>query len=238
MTANGGGRQTGGSRFGSAEMTQRALVLGAYGLIGAACVRALQGVGFQVSGMGRSPAAARLSGLEIDWHLADMTRVSASDWRRILSGVDVVVNAACALQDGGGDSLERIHMDLVRNLTTGAVGLPVRIVQISAAGVTPEASTEFFRSNARGDALLAQSGVDHVILRPTLVLAREAYGGTALLRAAAALPVLQPRLFPETPVQTVALDNVAAAVVCAAQGQVPNGTIADLTERPFTALPG
>lgn len=181
--------------------------------------------------MGRSLVAAKLSGLEIDWHLADLTRVSPSDWRSWLTGVDVVVNAAGALQDGGGDKLERIHVDLLRNLTTGAAGLPVRIVQISAAGVTTEASTEFFRSKARGDALLSQSGLDHVILRPSLVLAREAYGGTALLRAAAALPVVQPRLFPNAPIQTVALDDVAAAVVRAAQGQVPNGTNADLTEK-------
>ena len=46
----------------------------------------------------------------------------------------------------------------------------------------PEAPTPFYATKARGDAALAASGLVHVILRPVLVLAPTAYGGTALLR--------------------------------------------------------
>lgn len=217
----------------------RALVLGGYGLIGASAMRALSEAGFDVTGVGRSLAAARLVLPQARWEIADLTRLEATDWAQLCAGYDVVVNAAGALQDGGGDDLCAIHEDMLRHLLAGVQGRDVRLVQISAAGVSPEASTEFFRSKARGDALIRASGVAHVILRPTLVLGQAAYGGTALLRAAAALPLVDWQMLPEARIQTVALADLNRAIVAAARGEVPAGTVADITEaesRPFPEL--
>jgi hypothetical protein len=72
--------------------------------------------------------------------------------------------------------------------------LPVQVIQISAAGVSETASTAFFRTKAQGDRVLSARAKNWIILRPTLVLSHEAYGGTALLRAVAALPLIQPRI--------------------------------------------
>jgi hypothetical protein len=69
------------------------------------------------------------------------------------------------------------------------------------------------------------------------VLSPEAYGGTALLRAVAALPLILPRVLPEAQVQTVYVGDIAAAVVAAAKREVPSGTIADLTEREARSFP-
>ncbi|MEM7644567.1 MAG: SDR family oxidoreductase, partial [Pseudomonadota bacterium] len=148
--------------------------------------------------------------------------------------VDVVVNASGVLQDGARDDVEAIHVTAVERLVAAASGC--RLVQISAAGVSAEASTAFFRTKARGEAAIATAG-DWVILRPTLVLAPEAYGGTALLRAAAALPGVLPKVLPEAQVQTVSVEDVAQAVVAAVEGRVPSGTIADLTEPEARPLP-
>lgn len=216
----------------------RALVLGGYGLIGAACLRALADAGFQVTGIGRSASAARQADPRADWVICDLTRVSTAEWQALLAGVDVVVNAAGALQDGPRDDLAAIHVTLVTRLAQAAAGLPLRLIQVSAAGAAPGASTAFFRTKAAGDAVLEGSALDWVILRPTLVLAPEAYGGTALLRAAAALPGLVPQVLPQARIQTVALADVALAVVAAARGQVPAGTAADLTETASHSLPG
>lgn len=217
----------------------RALVLGGYGLIGASAMRALSEAGFDVTGVGRSLAAARLVLPEAQWEIADLTRLEATDWAQLCAGHDVVVNAAGALQDGAGDDLSAIHEEMPRRLLAGLQGRDVRLVQISAAGVSPEASTEFFRSKARGDASIMASEVAHVILRPTLVLGQAAYGGTALLRAAAALPLVDWQMLPEARIQTVALADLSRAIVAAARGEVPAGTVADITEaesRPFPEL--
>lgn len=214
-----------------ARKQKTAMVLGAYGLIGSVCVRALIDAGFSVIGVGRSRQAAEAFRPEITWLMRDIPEIETREWEGLLRGVDVVVNAAGALQDGASDNLEAIHVAAVERLVEAARGLPVRIVQISAAGVSVSASTEFFRSKARGDVVLQERGRDWVILRPTLVLSPDAYGGTALLRAVAAVPLIQPRVMPYVPVQTIHVDDLAAAVVLAARRKVPAGLVADLTER-------
>ena len=75
-----------------------------------------------------------------------------------------------------------------KSITEAMRGTSKKFIQISAAGVSEDASTEFFRSKARGDAALAATDLDFVILRPALVIGSQAYGGIALLRAAAANP--------------------------------------------------
>lgn len=215
----------------------RAVVLGAYGLIGAACARALIAAGWTVTGAGRSARAARRSGLAVDWIIADLARMEVADWRAALAGADVVVNAAGALQDGARDDLEAIHVTAVQRMVAALAGTSTRVVQISAAGVRADADTAFFATKARGDAAVQGSGLDWTILRPTLVLAPNAYGGTALLRAAAALPGVAPGVLPGAMVQTVHIDDLARAVVAAAAGEVPAGTVADLTEPGVRSLP-
>ncbi len=176
----------------------KALVLGGYGLIGSATMRALSQAGFHTIGLGRSRTAAQASDRQADWIIRDIPAISVSEWKTILADVDVVVNAAGALQDGGRDDLKAIHVTAITTLLAALEGADIRLIQISATGAHPEASTRFFRTKARGDALIAARYHNWVILRPTLVLAPEAYGGTALLRAAAALPAVTPRLFPKT----------------------------------------
>lgn len=209
---------------------RKAVVLGGYGLIGSACMRALAGAGFAVTGIGRSRRAALAAEPEGDWVIRDIPGITPAEWRTLLEGADVVVNASGTLQDGARDDLEAIHVTALSRLLEGAEGLPLRIVQISAAGAGAQASTGFFRSKARGDAVLMARARDWVILRPVLVIAPEAYGGTALLRGVAGLPLVLPRVLPGAMVQTVHVGDLTAAVVAAARGDLPSGLIADLTE--------
>lgn len=241
---------------------RRAVVLGAYGLIGAQCVRALLAEGYLVTGIGRDRRAAYRAFPDLDWVICDIGRFQ--DWRSVFTGddaadpasganvhavspegsvrtggVDVVVNASGALQDGVRDDLEALHVGAVARMLAAMDGLPLRFVQISAAGVSETAPTAFFRTKAKGDALIARSDVDHVILRPVLVISPQAYGGTALLRAAAALPWFEPMVMAQARIACVGVFDVARAVVHAANGDVPNGICVDLTEpqgRPFSYI--
>ena len=218
---------------------QRVLLLGGYGLIGSACLRSLRAAGHDVIAMGRSGRAARAAAPDIRWVLGDLTAVSEAEWAGLVAGCDVVVNAAGALQDGARDRLEGIHVQMIDRLTRAveSAAHPVRLIQISAAGVSEDASTRFFRTKARGDALVRARLTDWMILRPTLVLSPDAYGGTALLRAAAALPGIVPAVFPDSRVQTVHVDDVARAVCLCVEGRIAPGTCADLTETESRSLP-
>ncbi|WP_037255838.1 SDR family oxidoreductase [Roseobacter sp. SK209-2-6] len=223
--------------YGKGIRVPKAIVLGGYGLIGLACMRALSRAGFEVSGVGRSIRSANAVGLSVEWIIRDIPTITIKEWLAILDGVDVIVNASGALQDGARDDLEAIHVTAMEHLVEAAAALPVRIVQISAAGVSESASTAFFRTKAQGDMILSSRAKNWIILRPTLVLSQEAYGGTALLRAASALPLIQPHVLPNAQIQTVYVEDVAAAVVESAQGQISSGTIADITEQNAHSFP-
>lgn len=200
-------------------------------------MRSLAEAGFEVAGVGRSRQSAMAADPSAAWVIRDIPTITTDEWRDLLAGVDVVVNASGALQDGARDDLEAIHVTTISRLVEAVAGMPVRVVQISAAGVSGNASTPFFRTKARGDEILSSGARDWVILRPTLVMSPEAYGGTALLRATAALPLILPRILPGAQVQTVHVGDVASAVVAAARGEVPSGTIADLTEQEARSFP-
>lgn len=206
------------------------LVLGAYGFIGAPVARELQARGADVTGMVRSlsTGAKLLPGIPLKQ--GDLRRFQRpEDWRDILSEIDVVVNSAGALQDGGSDDLEAVHHTAIAALGTACAGSDIAIVQISAIGAEPHAHTAFMRTKAAGDAALRASGAPLWVLKPGLVIGQSDYGGTALLRMLAAVPFVQPVAYPETPVQCVGMADLCRAVALAVAGQLQQGTY-DLVE--------
>ncbi|UYV36331.1 SDR family oxidoreductase [Rhodobacteraceae bacterium D3-12] len=209
----------------------RVLVIGAYGMIGAALTRHLLDAGHHVTGLGRSVATARRAFPGLDWVFRDLTHMTVpGDWLPCLQNVDIVVNAAGALQDGPADNLAAVHAAAIAALAEACATRGTGLIQISAAGVSPEASTHFFRSKAAGDAAIIGAGGAHWILRPGLVLCDTAYGGTALLRMLAVTPVLQPLAMPDTPIQTIGMADLSRAVAACIDGKIPAGTVADLVE--------
>jgi uncharacterized protein YbjT (DUF2867 family) len=217
-----------------AEPPSRILVLGAYGLIGGAVADRLAAAGHAVTGLGRSVAAARVARPHIGWVAQDIAACTrAEDWAPLIAGMDVVVNCAGALQDGPRDDVRAVQETAMLALWQACAAAGTRrVVQVSAAGATGDAPTEFMRSKARADAALAGLDLDWVVLRPGLVWAPTAYGGTALLRALAAWPGRLPLPLPHAgaAVQTVSVDDVAGAACAAAEGRIPLRRAFDLVE--------
>lgn len=208
------------------------LVLGGYGFIGLEVARQLIAAGHTVSCMGRSRELGRSRLPQANWIVANISRLlTAEAWDEHLQSVDVVVNASGALQSGLKDNLDAIHDRAVAALVTACESHRVRrLVHISAVGADPRASTEFMRSKARGDERIRRSQLSWIILRPGLVLGPNAYGGSALLRVIAGLPIVLPIVFGDRLVQTVALSDVASVACDAVDGQLPAHTEVDLVE--------
>ena len=213
------------------------LVLGGYGLIGAAVVARLLEDGHSLVGLGRDVSRARLRMPSIEWVEADMARLlDASAWLPVLGGVDVVVNAAGALQDGARDDLEAIHHRAIAALVGACETAGVRrFVQISAVGAEAASPDRFFSTKAEGDRAVAGSALAWTILRPGLVISPIAYGGTALLRALASFPVVVPAVLADRMVQTVSVDDVADAISRAVPGEFDRQTL-DLVEAKAQSL--
>ena len=164
----------------------RALLLGPNGFIGSSIARQLIARGIEVTGLGRD-SSPRVPGIG-NWIRDDLNRLtSPAAWAPHLEGTNVVVNASGALQTGARDRLRdsqgRAIVALIDACETAGVS---RFVQISAPSAALDSSTEFMRTKAQGDTRLKASTLDWTILRPGLVIGRDAFGGTALIRALAA----------------------------------------------------
>lgn len=216
----------------------KVLILGATGFIGSALLDRLANDGHMVTGLGRNVARARLKRPGAQWLAADLAGMrNASDWRPLVEGHDVIVNCAGALQDGLADDVAATQETAMLALYEAAKASSIRIVQISAPSGGAGSDSTFLATKFRADEALAASGVAHVILRPALVLGRNAHGGSALLRALAALPFAIPLVHADSRVETVALSDVAEAVSAAVAGLMPEGSdlVLGHEERPTLA---
>lgn len=212
-------------------------MVGAYGLIGQGVSLKLLANGHKVTGLGRNLATAKRVIPGIPWVQHDVSQLrDPSDWNAVLSEFTVVVNCSGALQDSPQDDLEAIHHHAIAALAEACSSENIRLIQISAVGADPDASTPFMASKGRGDAAIKRAGGTWHIFRPGLVLATNAYGGTAMLRMLAAFPLFQPIAVPEAKIQTVALEDVAQAVAAAADGQIATGCELDLVESQVHTL--
>jgi uncharacterized protein YbjT (DUF2867 family) len=189
----------------------RVLVTGAGGLIGGAVAGALAGRGHSVVAASR-PGGAR-GPMGTDPVALDFATATAGDWTAALAGVDAVVNCVGVLQASTRDSPEAAHARGPEVLFAACEAAGVgRVVHLSAVGVDRGARSSFSATKAAGDAALVASGLDWVILRPSVVLGPPVYGASALFRGLSALPLV-PRAADAGPLQVVQLDDLVEAVL-------------------------
>ncbi|MGO6737195.1 SDR family oxidoreductase [Rhizobium ruizarguesonis] len=206
------------------------LILGATGFIGSAVAARLLEDGHVITGLGRNPGRARFRQPGIRWISANLDKMTdAADWATVLEGQQIVVNSAGALQDGLSDDLAATQERAMIALQGAArmAGLKL-IIQISARTDGAGRDRSFLATKRAADLALAASGIPYVILRPALVLGRNAHGGTALLRSLAAFPLVLPFVHADSPVETVAVEDVAAGVSAAISGTLPSGSDIEL----------
>ncbi|ACE91875.1 NAD-dependent nucleoside-diphosphate-sugar epimerase protein [Rhizobium phaseoli] len=197
------------------------LILGATGFIGSVVAARLVADGHAVTGLGRNPAKSRLKQPAIDWRRADLAQMTKpEDWEDLLKDRHAIVNCAGALQDGLSDDLSATQADAMLALYAAAKRSRPLIVQISARTTGAAADLPFLSTKRLADEALVASDLPHLILRPALVLGRNAHGGSSLLRALAAFPLALPLVHAESPVETLSVDDVAQAVSWAVAGEL------------------
>jgi uncharacterized protein YbjT (DUF2867 family) len=171
----------------------RILLLGAAGFIGREIFASLTARGHRVVPAVRSIASAPPFAAERAV-VIDLDRdIEVDAWLPRVEGIDAVVNCAGILQGSRGRSIDAIHRRAPIALFDACERAGVRrVVQVSAISAEREAGTEYAATKLAADEHLRASALDWVVVRPSLVIARGAHGGTALLRAMAALPFAIP----------------------------------------------
>ena len=210
--------------------TRKILLLGASGLIGRFVTDDLRARGFGVVGIARhfSPSQ-KATAFDLEMPVMAM---DAADLARLIQahGIDIAVNCLGVLQDGPGSDTRAVHRDFVARLLQAIhdSGRAIRLVHISIPGAADEDRTAFSTTKREAERLIAASGIAYAILRPGFVVAPSAYGGSAMLRALAALPADLPAREAATPFQPVAIEDIAATIAWLAERDIGDAAANDV----------
>ncbi len=210
---------------------RKILLLGASGLIGRFVTDDLRSKGFQVYGVARqfSPSQ-KTSAFDLELPVMAMDAAALAGLIRN-HDIDVVVNCLGVLQDGPGSDTNAVHRDFVARLlrAIGDSGRAVRLVHLSIPGSVDEDRTAFSTTKREAERLIAASGIVYAILRPGFVVAPAAYGGSAMLRALAALPVGLPAEESATPFQPVAVEDISTTIAWLADRDIADAAARDVS---------
>jgi NADH dehydrogenase len=177
------------------------LVTGGTGFVGGHVVQALRADDRRVRALVREPRkGAEIAGLGAELVSGDVT--DPQSVRAALAGCDAVVHLV-AIRRGSPTDFERVMSQATRDLVAAARDAGVRrFVLMSAAGTSEQtaAAVPYFRAKWQMEQTVRESGLEHVIFRPSFVFGRD--GGVLPLF------VRQVRYSPVTPVIGSGLNRV------------------------------
>ena len=194
------------------DAPRKIVILGAGGLIGCAVAETLfYARDLEVVAVARRFTEAQKAGFAQGIE-APFVEMNADALRGLLArlNADVIVNCVGVLQRGAEDA----HVAFVARLLAAlaAAERPALLVHLSIPGQAEADATLFSRSKREAERLIAESPSPHVILRPGFVVAPQAFGGSALIRALAALPLDLPQAVAQQTFAATAIGDIAATI--------------------------
>jgi uncharacterized protein YbjT (DUF2867 family) len=190
-------------------MMPQIAVLGANGLIGHAVARDLERRGFTIMSVARRFTAAQRGALAKAVE-APLLSFPQDALTKLLEDADIVVNTIGILQ---GAESEAVHREFATRLASVCAAGPQKLlVHFSIPGRSEDDRTLYSLSKRQGEQAIAASGSPYVILRPGFVIATPAYGGSALIRALAMLPLDLPARERASPFAATAISDLCETV--------------------------
>lgn len=185
------------------------LVTGGTGFVGPHIVRALVDAGHHVRVLERKPGSS--AGLPSQEAVTgEMT--DAASLRRAVEGMDAVVHLV-AIIAGSPETFERVMEQGTRDLVDAARDAGVgRFVLMSALGTSEETKelVPYYHAKWTMEQTVKDSGLEHVIFRPSFVFGRDG-GSLQVFRRVARLAPVTPIVGPGTQrLQPIWVDDVGA----------------------------
>jgi len=93
---------------------------------------------------------------------------------RLFAGSAVAVNLVGIINESGGATFDRVHVELTRKVIAAChnAGVP-RLLHMSALGARADAPSRYLQTKAAAEAMVAASGLKWTILRPSVIFGRE-----------------------------------------------------------------
>jgi nucleoside-diphosphate-sugar epimerase len=154
---------------------KRIAITGANGFVGRHLVRHAVAAGYEVAGVVRSEAAARVVH-EAGGHPVELVGRDPEALVRALDGCAAVVHLAQVGAERGGQSFEAVNVGYTERVLEDArhAGVP-RVVCFSGLGVArygmaPRCSNAYFLSKLAAETILFRSGLEGIVFRPSFVV--------------------------------------------------------------------
>ncbi|MEO6462984.1 MAG: NAD(P)H-binding protein, partial [Candidatus Eisenbacteria bacterium] len=194
---------------------ERVLVAGATGYLGRRLVPRLLARGRTVRALVRGGAARAATFPHLqDCEIADGEVTDAASCRRAAASADAIVNLVGIIREKGAVTFEAVHVGGTRALIDAGREAGVRrFLYVSALGARPDAASGYARTKAEAERLVRESGLRWLVLRPSIVFARdgEFYGILDDLTATPLVPVLGPGRATLSPLHADDLADLEAA---------------------------
>jgi uncharacterized protein YbjT (DUF2867 family) len=149
---------------------------GATGYVGSHVVLRLRNEGFNVRAIVHSGA----NPLDVEFLKSTGAEICVAELaddealRAALQGVTAIIHLIGTIAPRKGERLEDIHAGQTAGLMEAAQRANVsKIVMVTAIGAAVDARSTYQRTKWQAEQVLRQSGLPHVILRPSLIIGRE-----------------------------------------------------------------
>jgi uncharacterized protein YbjT (DUF2867 family) len=189
------------------------LLTGATGLIGRALLPRLLASGRPVRCLVRDPRRLGAERVRVQIALGDLA--DPPSFRNALRGVDTVLHLAAAIRDQRAGSIEELNGVATWRMVQAARRAGVEhFVFFSAQGVSAHSRARFMRAKALAEDAVADAGVPHTILAPSIVYApSDAF--LTLLERMSLLPVVAVSGSGRALFQPIWAEDVAGCVMAA-----------------------
>lgn len=207
-------------------------VFGGSGFVGRHVVRALAAAGYRIRVAVRRPdlaghlqplgAVGQIHAVQANLRYPDSVAAA-------LEGADAAVNLVGILFETGRQSFHAVHAAGARAIARAAKQAGIEtMVQLSAIGADAESPALYARSKAAGERAVLDELPGAVILRPSVIFGPEDDFFNRFAQLAKISPILPLIGGGETKFQPVFVDDVARAVVQAAEGHAKAGAVYEL----------
>jgi uncharacterized protein YbjT (DUF2867 family) len=148
----------------------RAAVTGAFGYSGRHVAERLLTAGHPVVTLTNHPRGAAIAGHQVEVHPLDFSNPDRLE--RALAGVDVLFNTYWIRFHHRGATFDVAVRNSAALITAARAAGVRRIVHVSIANPSPDSPSPYYRGKAQVEDLVRASGLDHSIVRPTVIYGR------------------------------------------------------------------
>ena len=146
---------------------------------------------------------------------------------KAFTGCDVVVHAAGINREIGNQTFQRVHVDGTRAVVEAAKLAGVkRIVMVSFLRARPNCGSGYHETKWAAEEMIRQSGIDHTILKASMMYGHGDHMVDHVSRAVKTWPVFATVGYRERTVRPIPIDDFVDVMLAAVEGRIPDSTVA------------